>query len=62
MKQVFIVLFFISLQLQGQQILPERQRAEVVDIILKDRFDNLLPNLMDDTGFDMWILISREYN
>ena len=45
-----------------QQILPERQRAEVIDNILKDRFDNLLPQLMDDTGFDMWILISREYN
>ncbi|WP_296316762.1 M24 family metallopeptidase [Winogradskyella sp. UBA3174] len=52
----------ISLSLYSQQILPERQRAEVVDDILKDRFNNLLPKLMDDTGFDMWILISREYN
>ncbi|MDJ0647029.1 MAG: M24 family metallopeptidase, partial [Flavobacteriaceae bacterium] len=30
--------------------------------ILKDRFDNLLPQLMDTTNIDMWILISREYN
>ncbi|BAO77530.1 M24 family metallopeptidase [Winogradskyella sp. PG-2] len=57
------VLFCLaSISIYSQQILPERQRAEVVDTILKDRFDNLLPKLMDDTGFDMWILISREYN
>ncbi|MFK7834436.1 MAG: M24 family metallopeptidase [Winogradskyella sp.] len=62
MKQIFILLLFVSVQLQAQNILPERQRAEVVDNILKDRFNNLLPKLMDDTGFDMWILISREYN
>jgi Xaa-Pro aminopeptidase len=62
MKQTIILLIFISFQIQGQQILPERQRAEVVDNILKDRFDNLLPKLMDATGFDMWVLISREYN
>ena len=62
MKHILIFLLFISLQLHGQSILPERQRAEVVDHILKDRFDNLLPKLMDDTGFDMWVLISREYN
>lgn len=60
----FLVIFFLlfSINVSAQQILPERQRAEVVDDILKDRFDNLLPKLMDDTGFDMWILISREYN
>ncbi|SHH54128.1 M24 family metallopeptidase [Winogradskyella jejuensis] len=62
MKLVCIFLFCFTLCVQAQQILPERQRAEVVDNILKDRFDNLLPKLMDDTGFDMWILISREYN
>ncbi|MDC1504899.1 aminopeptidase P family protein [Winogradskyella sp.] len=62
MTRILLLLVFISFQLQAQQILPEKQRAEVVDQILKDRFNNLLPKLMDDTGFDMWILISREYN
>ncbi|GAA4274751.1 M24 family metallopeptidase [Aquimarina gracilis] len=33
-----------------------------IDMILDDRFNNLLPKIMDRTGFDMWILISREYN
>jgi Xaa-Pro aminopeptidase len=46
----------------AQQILPENERARVVDEILEERFNKLLPNLMDNTGIDMWILISREYN
>ncbi len=57
------VIFISSLHLlKGQHILPEKDRAAVVDEILSDRFDNLLPGLMDRTGIDMWILISREYN
>ena len=42
--------------------MPEKERARVVDEILETRFNKLLPNLMDKTGIDMWILISREYN
>jgi Xaa-Pro aminopeptidase len=62
MRLLLIFVLLLSFQLNAQQILPERERAEVVDNILKDRFDNLLPKLMDETGFDMWVLISREYN
>lgn len=43
-------------------ILKEKERAQMRDDILKDRFDNLLPALMDETGIDMWVVISREYN
>jgi Xaa-Pro aminopeptidase len=62
MRPLLILTLLFCFHVKAQQILPERQRAEVVNDILKDRFDNLLPKLMDDTGFDMWILISREYN
>ncbi|GGI57353.1 M24 family metallopeptidase [Winogradskyella haliclonae] len=62
MKSLYIIFFCLAFGLNAQQILPERERAEAVDNILKDRFNNLLPKLMDDTDFDMWILISREYN
>ena len=61
MKKILITLL-LSCYIMNAQILPERERAVVVDMVLKDRFDNLLPQLMDRTGFDMWILISREYN
>ena len=62
--KVFFFFFFIafSIQLFSQQILPESERARVVDEVLEERFNTLLPKLMDDTGIDMWILISREYN
>ncbi|MFT4830939.1 MAG: Xaa-Pro aminopeptidase [Psychroserpens sp.] len=59
------ILFFflmISICTKAQQILPEVERAKVVDEIMEDRFNILLPVLMDKTGIDMWIVISREYN
>ena len=62
MKQLFFLLLGLSLNAQAQLILPERERAKVVDEILKERFETLLPELMDRTGIDMWVLISREYN
>lgn len=43
-------------------ILNERERSRVVDDILEDRFNNLLPQLMRREGIDLWVLISREYN
>lgn len=62
MRLIQLLICLLSFSLYSQQILPERERAQVIDEILKDKFNNLLPKLMDDTGFDMWILISREYN
>ncbi len=63
MKNIFrLSLFFIVINLHAQQILPEQDRARVVDEILADRFNNLLPELMDASGIDMWLVISREYN
>ena len=61
-KVVLFLLCVIPILVFSQQILPESERARVVDEILEERFTNLLPKLMDDTGIDMWILISREYN
>lgn len=61
-----ICLLFSMIQLPAQNslpvILPERERAEVVDRILEDRIENLLPDLMRREKIDMWVLISREYN
>ena len=63
MKKLAFFLFTIfSIALYSQQLLPENERARVVDEILADRFNTLLPDLMDRTDIDMWILISREYN
>ncbi len=61
MKKIIAIIFFCSFNLSAQ-ILPERERASVIDMVLADRLNNLLPQLMDRSGIDMWILISREYN
>ena len=54
---------FTSFTLSAQYpILPERERARVIDEILEDRLTTLLPQLMRREGIDMWIIISREYN
>ncbi|XLS27582.1 M24 family metallopeptidase [Flavobacteriaceae bacterium M23B6Z8] len=57
-----VILTFITFKIQAQQILSEKEQAAVIDTILEERFNKLLPELMDRTGFDMWIVISREYN
>ncbi len=43
-------------------VLPERDRIDVVNRILEDRLENLLPRLMRETGIDLWLVLNREYN
>lgn len=62
MKKLVLSLFIASQIAFAQQILPEVERARVIDEILNDKFNNLLPELMDQSNLDMWIVISREYN
>ena len=63
MTKFFVIIMYCAfLSANAQQILSEVDRARVVDEILAERFDTLLPKLMDDTGIDMWVIISREYN
>lgn len=56
---LFVLLFISSTQ---AQVLTERKRAALKDELLEDRLTNLLPDLMDTAGLDMWLLVSREYN
>ena len=42
-------------------VLPHRERHQVVNGILKERLDDLLPGLMRAAGLDMWIVANREY-
>jgi len=59
---LYAFMLFLPIITSSQHILNEKERAQVVDEILADRFDLLLPQLMDEAGIDMWIVISREYN
>ncbi|MCW2583079.1 MAG: putative Xaa-Pro aminopeptidase [Klenkia sp.] len=42
--------------------LPLRDQAEVRDRWLSERVRDLLPDLMDDAGIDLWVVAGREYN
>lgn len=44
------------------QVLPQREQARVMDEIIGERLNGLLPQLMQDQDIDMWVLICREYN
>lgn len=52
---------------QGREIteLPDilsfEQRVAPVNDMVRDRLDNLLPELMQETDLDMWLVINREY-
>ena len=46
----------------SKKILPERERARVMNGWLKWRLDNIIPELMRREGIDMWLIINREYN
>ncbi len=59
---VHLFVFFFLTSITAQQILSEQDRARVVDELLDERFNALLPQLMDAADIDMWIIISREYN
>ncbi|MEM6856510.1 MAG: Xaa-Pro aminopeptidase [Pseudomonadota bacterium] len=40
---------------------PLRRRADIVDAVLKERLNRLIPQLMREEGVAMWLLMSREY-
>ncbi|WP_405211868.1 M24 family metallopeptidase [Dokdonia sp. Asnod2-E02] len=60
-RLIVLALLFIT-TISTSQVLSERDRATVIDEVLADRFNNLLPKLMDRADIDMWVVISREYN
>ena len=62
MRFLLFILGFFCFTCLNAQVLSPRDQARVVDEILADRINNLLPRLMDRAGIDMWVIISREYN
>jgi Xaa-Pro aminopeptidase len=56
------LLIFARIQAQDLAVLSQREQAEVIDSWLDERITNLLPQLMTESGIDMWVVISREYN
>ena len=59
---ILLLLGSFSLQAQMPTILSLKQLGEVEDQWLVERMETVMPMLMERTGIDMWVLISREYN
>ena len=63
MKKIIVgFLFFFLLNYSEAQILPLREQAKVIDELLGERLNTLLPQLMVRNNIDMWVIVSREYN
>jgi peptidase M24-like protein len=64
MRKQFLLLIFVFAATFSinAQVLPLREQARVIDEILIERLDSLLPSLMEKNDIDMWVIISREYN
>ena len=57
---LFTALFIANIN--AQDILPLKERAAFINKLQKERLNKLLPQLMEKTDIDMWVLIAREYN
>ncbi|MBV7536711.1 aminopeptidase P family protein [Duganella sp. sic0402] len=62
MKKFLLVLWLMLSAAAHAQVLSVRDQATVVNQLLAERFDSVLPAAMQQTGIDMWIVVSREYN
>ena len=63
MKYILTILTFLFVfEIKSQNILELRERAKIIDKIQNERINHLLPELMDETNIQMWVLITREYN
>lgn len=46
----------------AEKLLPLRQQMILRNTWLKERLNTILPEIMTREGFDMWLVIAREYN
>ena len=64
MFKLLAAILLLSASIAGAQapVLPLREQARVIDEMLAERLDTVLPALMQRDGIDLWIVVSREYN
>lgn len=45
-----------------RKTVPLKKQYEIIDNSLKVRINTIIPQIMEEYGFDMWIVLCREYN
>ena len=53
---------FDNVTFDDATVLTMKQRASFINNNTRERVEQLLPKLMDESGIDFWLMISREYN
>ena len=53
---------FVPVEAYRSKILSLRAQAEVQNKWLRQRLDEVLPEIMQREGLDMWVVVAREYN
>ena len=43
-------------------VVPLKKQIEIIDNTLAARIPAIIPGIMTEYGFDMWIILCREYN
>jgi Xaa-Pro aminopeptidase len=63
MKRLFIItILLISASISYAQVESMQSQAKIINDLLDDRLENVLPQLMDSTQIDCWVMATREYN
>ncbi|MBT3135818.1 M24 family metallopeptidase [Alteromonas sp. ALT199] len=63
MKRImFLLLTLYNISANANSVLSMKERSVLIDNILEQRFNDVLPKIMEREGIDMWVLMSREYN
>lgn len=57
-----LLMMTLSALAEMPKILPLKEQAAVIDRLLADKVQTVLPELMRESGIDMWIVMAREYN
>ena len=63
MKKIFIsIALFCFINHVNAQVKSVRAQASIVNALLSDKMEKLLPSLMMEHKIDCWVMITREYN
>ena len=63
MKRILFIFYFLNiLFVSNAQVVSMQSQAIIINELLEDRLQNLLPKLMDSTKIDCWVMMTREYN
>lgn len=63
MKHFITSLFLLcTIMVTKAQVKPVQEQANIINEILSDRINHLLPQLMQKNKIDCWVMITREYN